>query len=88
MSTTTQKAEIVERVTIKTQGDATEYSRVISGVKKSKDKIIRDIEITDITELVVRNVAELVAVRAIRDKKNREKISKTQSIINKFKSLV
>jgi hypothetical protein len=88
----TNKSEIVETVPAKQivdqAAEKAEYTKLIVSIKKSKEKITRDIKVEDSRELVIRNTAELVAVRAIRDKKNSGKIKKTQSVLNKFKKLV
>lgn len=83
-----QPTQIVEKVTIKQMDNPQEYGRVIAAIRKSKEKITRDIEINALEELVIRNTAELIAIRAIRNKKNKEKITKTQRVMNKFKNLV
>lgn len=85
-----KKSEIVEAVTVsaKPTDTAVEYGKIIASMKKSREKISNDIEINDMRELIIKNTAELLAIRAIRDRKLREKISKTQMIMNKFKKIL
>jgi hypothetical protein len=86
--TDAKKTEIVETVQVKPSDTPAEYGKLIVQLKKSKEKISRDIEVPECNELIIRNTAELVAVRAIRDQKIRGKISQTQMIMNKFKKVI
>lgn len=80
----TKKSEVVET---KTTDVAVENGKLICQIRKAKEKISRDLEVTP-SELVIRNTAELVAIRAIRDTKNREKIGKTQRLMSKFRGFL
>jgi hypothetical protein len=87
-ATETKKPEIVESAPAKPSDIAIENGKLVALINKAKEKISHDIEIKDRRELVIRNTAELVAVRAIRDQRNHEKIGKTQRLLNKFKSVL
>ncbi|MEO0236616.1 MAG: hypothetical protein ABIN35_00085 [candidate division WOR-3 bacterium] len=85
----TPAAEIVEKISIKTNTDTPQdYGKVIMQIRKSRDKISKDINLQCLEELVIRNVEELIAVRAIREKKMKEKNSKTQKVMSKFRKLI
>ena len=80
-------ATIVESAPSKSDSSL-EYGKLIQKMKKAKEKISTDIEIADMSELIIKNVSELMAVRAIRDKKLKEKRNSTQSLLNKFRSVL
>lgn len=88
MEDSKRKSEIIEKITIKSEDNAAEYGSVVKAFIKAKDKIVRDIELSGANELVIRNMTELMAVRSIREKKNKEKTNKSQKILNKFKNLL
>lgn len=80
-----KKNDVVETKTIDV---ARENGRLVSQLRKACDKITRDIVVDNPAELIIRNTEELVAIRAIRDSKQREKLAKTQKMLNKFKSVL
>jgi hypothetical protein len=61
------------------------YDSAIGQLKKAKDKISKDIDSPEFSELIVNNMTELLALRAIRDHKKALKIAQTQKIMNGFR---
>lgn len=82
------EVEIVTSKPVADNNERVEYGKLIVQIKKSKEKISHDVEIADMRELVVRNTAELLALRAIRDKRTHDKVSKTQLLMKKFKTVL
>ena len=71
-----------------TETNAEIYGKLIQQMKKSKEKIAKDIDSPEFSELIVNNMTELLALRAIREQKKKAKIVATQKLMNNFKKVL
>lgn len=83
------KPEVVDAVQVKTTTDKNEeYKQIVLQAKKAADKIAKVMDRPEMVELIAANMEELLALRALREKKIKVKMAEVQSTMKKFEKMM